>query len=103
MEGDVDKIDDNVAVGNFNPLPPHGGRLLPTLHQFGHQKFQSTPSAWRETTGTPKRLSYTAISIHSLRMEGDVSDNQFRQTKRHFNPLPPHGGRLTAFDSGMVF
>ena len=37
------------ASGNFNPLPPHGGRppgncLLPQ-----HIQFQSTPSAWRET------------------------------------------------------
>ena len=34
----------------FNPLPPHGGRLVenqkaPVLHPF-----QSTPSAWRETS-----------------------------------------------------
>ena len=35
--------------------------------------FQSTPSAWRET-----RLRVTTI-----------------YTLSHFNPLPPHGGRLT--------
>ena len=37
-----------------------------------HQLFQSTPSAWRETSvSTPAALP-SVISIHSLRMEGDV-------------------------------
>ena len=61
-------------------------------------------------------LSFYGISIHSLRMEGDISDfttdflsvafqstpSAWRETDmqwylvrihRHFNPLPPHGGR----------
>ena len=33
------------------------------------------------------------ISIHSLRMEGDVSDFVFFRAIKNFNPLPPHGGR----------
>ena len=33
--------------------------------------FQSTPSAWRETTTDYRRCRYNVISIHSLRMEGD--------------------------------
>ena len=56
--------------------------------------FQSTPSAWRETIAAPYTYHGIAISIHSLRMEGD----RFRQIQLppqcHFNPLPPHGGRL---------
>ena len=35
---------------HFNPLPPHGGRPKIGLHTTISQKFQSTPSAWRETT-----------------------------------------------------
>ena len=33
------------------------------------------------------------ISIHSLRMEGDQKWNELRSGIEHFNPLPPHGGR----------
>ena len=56
---------------NFNPLPPHGGRLLSAEVGTKHGLFQSTPSAWRETV--PKLLSAVLPF--------------------HFNPLPPHGGR----------
>ena len=35
------------------------------------------------------------ISIHSLRMEGDLFYNMYHVTTwAYFNPLPPHGGRL---------
>ena len=57
---------------NFNPLPPHGGRLFDRHFLFPPCRFQSTPSAWRETS--------SAAPIN----EAPV----------HFNPLPPHGGRL---------
>ena len=43
---------------------------------------------------TPKRFS---ISIHSLRMEGDISTTPHVRRPKHFNPLPPHGGRHDAF------
>ena len=79
----------------FNPLPPHGGRhfisrnnscnsciSIHSLRMEGDQtsssghcpncRFQSTPSAWRETSTTIPRLRH----------------------RRDFNPLPPHGGRL---------
>ena len=124
----------------FNPLPPHGGRLLilwrasvgksfqstpsawretfrnstiPTLHHIsihslrmeGDRRFsagrcasvifQSTPSAWRETWVKKFNDSGEFISIHSLRMEGDVEWEQVNSVQNHFNPLPPHGGRLS--------
>ena len=55
--------------------------------------FQSTPSAWRETTrqrigttniafqSTPSAWRETRAALDTLRKEQD------------FNPLPPHGGR----------
>ena len=103
-----------------------------------HILFQSTPSAWRETTIVVTRQEDISISIHSLRMEGDFkriffssllfifqstpsawretgisfilftilsfqsTPSAWRETSychffthsiRHFNPLPPHGGR----------
>ena len=36
-----------------------------------HRTFQSTPSAWRETDRIHDGRNSEAISIHSLRMEGD--------------------------------
>ena len=118
MEGDAIGTTGTTSPGNFNPLPPHGGRrvtiLLPksdvatfqstpsawrettgAVSGYGAGKFQSTPSAWRETNKVyysifPRKFQSTpsawretavrrsrhqarAISIHSLRMEGDCS------------------------------
>ena len=118
MEGDFTFPADVPADEDFNPLPPHGGR-----HVYGdlgqeYQKFQSTPSAWRETAGNDDSVKFLNISIHSLRMEGDncfqrklfqkdISIHSLRMegdffhlyppsSQEYFNPLPPHGGRPDA-------
>ena len=78
----------------FNPLPPHGGRLLVLRRIFAASVFQSTPSAWRETSLIHKLGGTLNISIHSLRMEGDLQGELTVNTTMNFNPLPPHGGRL---------
>ena len=85
----------NLSFSHFNPLPPHGGRQKSGATRLQYEKFQSTPSAWRETAdpaeeipaenqfqSTPSAWRETfrplsgrqpyAISIHSLRMEGDL-------------------------------
>ena len=80
---------------NFNPLPPHGGRRFTQqlLLTISHE-FQSTPSAWRETNFVRANCCHNVISIHSLRMEGDVHrPGIFAAGRCNFNPLPPHGGR----------
>ena len=59
------------------------------------RKFQSTPSAWRETIRLLDRPLIDAISIHSLRMEGDMRPSPALPWYGYFNPLPPHGGRLS--------
>ena len=78
----------------FNPLPPHGGRLMRTQAHCSVVIFQSTPSAWRETNIGNSPHCPSHISIHSLRMEGDSMFWNLQPTPQHFNPLPPHGGRL---------
>ena len=80
-------------IWDFNPLPPHGGRRTFLLMLLLHRTFQSTPSAWRETDRIHDGRNSEAISIHSLRMEGDSAADARERTHRHFNPLPPHGGR----------
>ena len=56
-------------------------------------QFQSTPSAWRETHWQTGQSITRQISIHSLRMEGDQHNRYRIISGKHFNPLPPHGGR----------
>ena len=50
MEGDPLSQSHAYLERYFNPLPPHGGRLY----------------------GGNKLTAYRIISIHSLRMEGDI-------------------------------
>ena len=71
MEGDYHPAQHSRRSGHFNPLPPHGGR--PRLG-LGYRCVD-------------------AISIHSLRMEGDAPQILRCSRRSHFNPLPPHGGR----------
>ena len=101
---------------DFNPLPPCGGRLRGTETTAGGHRFQSTPSVWRETVrdtlvvrsvmvfqSTPSVWRETrggrdggrerAISIHSLRVEGDSWAFPVDVQLSNFNPLPPCGGR----------
>ena len=104
---------------DFNPLPPCGGRLRGTETTAGGHRFQSTPSVWRETHGLFRSMSSCPISIHSLRVEGDSQHATYKRQSdisihslrvegdggrvvffgwlRHFNPLPPCGGRLATF------
>ena len=72
-----------------------------------------------------KKIDVIFISIHSLRMEGDgkfssksgrgqlfqSTPSAWRETRHflpcsygdvHFNPLPPHGGRLAGVAAGTV-
>ena len=139
MEGDEKWNLSNLIIFHFNPLPPHGGRLdiraeftpierisIHSLRMEGDQarrricerkfEFQSTPSAWRETSGAVpaddlrqhfnplpphggrqraeiRFIRGRLISIHSLRMEGDPPQILERIADTDFNPLPPHGGR----------
>ena len=82
-----------LAIFHFNPLPPHGGRQIHHRVPFFGNSFQSTPSAWRETYQRQLCGIYSAISIHSLRMEGDRYRISNTVSSLYFNPLPPHGGR----------
>ena len=61
------------AGTDFYPRPPGGGRrhddaLFPE-HKFA---FLSTPSGWRATSYRSCRWFRQAISIHALRVEGDI-------------------------------
>ena len=78
---------------HFNPLSPHGERLLILALDVMAQLFQSTLPAWGETIihHVPRRC--LQISIHSPRMGRDVLDTMARVMEVYFNPLSPHGER----------
>ena len=83
----------------FNPLPPHGGRRG-CPHRAVRSVAISIHSLRMEGDSIPSIASNARfISIHSLRMEGDNFDESNRTVTEHFNPLPPHGGRR-AVDRG---
>ena len=50
--------------------------------------FQSTPSAWRETYVRTQLPGYEEISIHSLRMEGDIRFDEILNPKWAFQSTP---------------
>ena len=95
MEGDINCNQQRLQGKHFNPLPPHGGRRQHRGMFTKDRAFQSTPSAWRETCQVNAVCSAFHISIHSLRMEGDVASLPSVGGDAYFNPLPPHGGRQT--------
>ena len=79
---------------DFNPLPPCGGRHQSSFFlRCVRGKFQSTPSVWRETLLITAGSQRLVISIHSLRVEGDMQFLVRLWMPFHFNPLPPCGGR----------
>ena len=85
----------NICGGtiNFNPLPPHGGRLQVLNFFQGAKRFQSTPSAWRETEQRGKKLCRVLFqSTPSAWRETHYRRRRCRCAS-NFNPLPPHGGR----------
>ena len=78
----------NMILHHFNPLPPHGGRLNDIVDSLLPLQFQSTPSAWRETSGSGDLVRLDNISIHSLRMEGDRILEILRIAHRIFQSTP---------------
>ena len=102
MEGDPRSCPCWQCPPHFNPLPPHGGRLLLLTAPAFRTIFQSTPSAWRETASFIRTPICIEISIHSLRMEGDACSGGSSGRLINFNPLPPHGGRLFSGRSALL-
>ena len=47
-------------------------------------------------------IDRTDISIHSLRMEGDICPDPSQLQHDHFNPLPPHGGRHSSRNASSL-
>ena len=96
MEGDDDLRHSAVCVDciSIHSLRMEGDVkcIQCNLHANG---FQSTPSAWRETRNSPYCACYAPPfqSTPSAWRETGFRSNS-KKFQEHFNPLPPHGGRL---------
>ena len=63
---------------HFNPLPPYGGRRGQDCRLYRNQYFNPLPPYGGRPFKSVCPASSNAISIHSLRMEGDVIIQRFR-------------------------
>ena len=63
----------DARAAHFNPLSPHGERLVPVIFAVSAAGFQSTLPAWGETLWLIEQLpdEWEKISIHSPRMGRD--------------------------------
>ena len=65
----------------FYPRPPGGGRPRVRLSLKRRSTFLSTPSGWRATVAAKSIMSFVPISIHALRVEGDVNRRKTHKVK----------------------
>ena len=72
VEGDFFRSCIYNAFWYFYPRPPGGGRHAYFSEMTKMYKFLSTPSGWRATVSFADRLGKIDISIHALRVEGDL-------------------------------
>ena len=93
MEGDSTEEISSPTVAYFNPLPPHGGRLQHSQRHTSHHIISIHSLRMEGDISISSFCTVCLISIHSLRMEGDVNNRLFFILGGYFNPLPPHGGR----------
>ena len=91
------------SIWNFYPRPPGGGRRPSPRTVIGCSVFLSTPSGWRATPQSKVKESKVKISIHALRVEGDVVRIYSEAYKTHFYPRPPGGGRPVLDRNNYVF
>ena len=68
--------------------------------------FQSTPSAWRETATSSGIHDFVDISIHSLRMEGDVfrlADLNMEIISIHSLRMEGDNARIAQLETDLAF
>ena len=83
-----------VCVHYFNPLPPYGGR--PGAYGRSYRRRNISIHSLRMEGDLLAHIAChncVNISIHSLRMEGDSIILCQYSKRKNFNPLPPYGGR----------
>ena len=72
VEGDTMRGCVSLPLSYFYPRPPGGGRHYEGVCKLAAFLFLSTPSGWRATLKCMKNRKRRCISIHALRVEGDM-------------------------------
>ena len=86
VEGDLNPLfPEGFDLHYFYPRPPGGGRPNTSSTVSPKSRFLSTPSGWRATRGVRDKRNGVCISIHALRVEGDMRAVAMKATTR----LPP--------------
>ena len=89
---------------DFYPRPPGGGRRFGDPCTQKRTKFLSTPSGWRATTFRATQGPRTPISIHALRVEGDMSTLRRTHTRAwiSIHALRVEGDSMSPSTTGIV-
>ena len=83
-------------VISIHSLPKEGDPPMPNRFQYNLISIHSLPKEG-DMHIAQRAIAPGYISIHSLPKEGDKHYLRCRLMWRHFNPLPPQGGRLPLF------
>ena len=95
MEGDSPMRDCWIPLCLFQSTPSAWRETSHTVTaKLAVGKFQSTPSAWRETVSFPPSLGVDSYFNPLPPHGGRLFDLESDAILGDFNPLPPHGGRL---------
>ena len=78
MEGDPQRRAVSLDHSPFQSTPSAWRETGTQTEKNRSEVFQSTPSAWRETKKGGTVIGWIDISIHSLRMEGDLPGHSLR-------------------------
>ena len=76
------------SMRKFQSTPSAWRETIRMLSARCPGSFQSTPSAWRETLTQHRFASHCVISIHSLRMEGDPDCTKQSGSRNPFQSTP---------------
>ena len=88
MEGDWFRLPCFFIPFYFNPLPPHGGRLLLGIEQISAYHISIHSLRMEGDCVHLRHYLGTDISIHSLRMEGDCQSSAWSALARSFQSTP---------------
>ena len=82
-----------LVIQNFYPRPPCGGRPLPLYFSAAYPYFYPRPPCGGRRCFYQQVEPFPKISIHALRVEGDMTTRAEFLPAPDFYPRPPCGGR----------
>ena len=93
MEGDWKFLRIGIATKSFQSTPSAWRETCFLLDRSNLSLFQSTPSAWRETRPASLPFLHRQFQSTPSAWRETLQRQKPRESRKNFNPLPPHGGR----------